>query len=348
MPVLNVMGRELSSFTALQKSLAQLGYRNGSVSIKLLFKVTDRALDEALVEIGDYFKTSESSAREIENDPTYPEEAISSQPINTSEISSTITATSTKQTESETMDTKVADVAQEVAPSPQAANHIATQAVFAPDGRETTVIAAPSGDTPRAALLPHNEDELQPTIAHLRSYQARLQRKSQNNRLPSYAEEEAVAEAQSAKLYSTAPINVKVCLPDQQKLIAKFLSNETGASLYDYVRSCVVASAQDFYLIYTTPNGPYTIPTAKKLIENPAFSRNMVVNFNWADNSYAKNYRGNVLKDELVSQAQEPKVEEPELVETEVAHQSVVALKNDEKGGKKMGGGVPKWLKLKK
>lgn len=40
MPVLNIMGRELSTFTDLQKSMAQLGISGGSSLIRLAFKKT--------------------------------------------------------------------------------------------------------------------------------------------------------------------------------------------------------------------------------------------------------------------------------------------------------------------
>jgi len=44
-PVLQVMGRELSSFTELQKSHVQLGFNSGSVLIKLNFRLSDMTLE---------------------------------------------------------------------------------------------------------------------------------------------------------------------------------------------------------------------------------------------------------------------------------------------------------------
>lgn len=56
-PVLHVMGRELSTFTDLQKSLGQLGLNSGSVLLRLSFRVTQTPLEEAMGEIEQYFKS---------------------------------------------------------------------------------------------------------------------------------------------------------------------------------------------------------------------------------------------------------------------------------------------------
>jgi tether containing UBX domain for GLUT4 len=62
MPVLNVMGRELSTFGDLQKTLAQLGLNGGNVLLRLNFKKTDQPLEKAMAEIGQYFKEEEAAA----------------------------------------------------------------------------------------------------------------------------------------------------------------------------------------------------------------------------------------------------------------------------------------------
>jgi tether containing UBX domain for GLUT4 len=58
-PVLNIMGRELSSFGDLQKTLAQLGLNSGSSLIRLSFRRTEQPLEEAMMQIGQYFKAVE-------------------------------------------------------------------------------------------------------------------------------------------------------------------------------------------------------------------------------------------------------------------------------------------------
>lgn len=54
-PCLNIMGRELGSFTDLQKTLAQLGFNNGSVLLRLTFKNEGQAMEEAMALISSYF-----------------------------------------------------------------------------------------------------------------------------------------------------------------------------------------------------------------------------------------------------------------------------------------------------
>ena len=69
-PVVQVMGRELSAFTDLQKSLAQLGLNGGSVLLRLSFRPTQTPLEEAMAEMEEYFRsidTHESSGAHAES-----------------------------------------------------------------------------------------------------------------------------------------------------------------------------------------------------------------------------------------------------------------------------------------
>ncbi|KAL1304895.1 hypothetical protein AAFC00_003813 [Neodothiora populina] len=61
-PCLNIMGRELSSFTDLQKTLAQLGYNSGSVLVRLTFKQDGTAMEEAMAQISQYFQAAQPGA----------------------------------------------------------------------------------------------------------------------------------------------------------------------------------------------------------------------------------------------------------------------------------------------
>src|SRR3989440_9916428 len=63
-PVLQVMGRELSSFTDLQRSLSQLGFNSGNVLIKLSFRTSETPLEEAMGQIEENFKEAEISTIE--------------------------------------------------------------------------------------------------------------------------------------------------------------------------------------------------------------------------------------------------------------------------------------------
>ncbi|KAI4131652.1 MAG: hypothetical protein LQ347_002880, partial [Umbilicaria vellea] len=58
-PVVQIIGRELSSFMDLQKTLAQLGFNSGSVLLRLSFRLSETPLEEAMGEIDQYFKSVE-------------------------------------------------------------------------------------------------------------------------------------------------------------------------------------------------------------------------------------------------------------------------------------------------
>ncbi|KAF2456721.1 GLUT4 regulating protein TUG-domain-containing protein [Lineolata rhizophorae] len=65
MPVVNVMGRELASFVDLQKNLSQLGFHGGNVLLRLSFRNSGRPLEEAMMEITMYFKSTEEDAAKL-------------------------------------------------------------------------------------------------------------------------------------------------------------------------------------------------------------------------------------------------------------------------------------------
>ncbi|KAL9618401.1 MAG: hypothetical protein Q9160_006909 [Pyrenula sp. 1 TL-2023] len=58
-PVLQVVGRTLSSFTDLQKTLGQLGFNDGSVMMRLSFSTTDTPMEEAIRQQQQYFTASQ-------------------------------------------------------------------------------------------------------------------------------------------------------------------------------------------------------------------------------------------------------------------------------------------------
>ncbi|OAQ96609.1 hypothetical protein LLEC1_03709 [Akanthomyces lecanii] len=54
-PILNIMGRDYTTFEDFQKTLAQLGHNSGSVLVRLTFKTTDQTLFEAMERISQLF-----------------------------------------------------------------------------------------------------------------------------------------------------------------------------------------------------------------------------------------------------------------------------------------------------
>jgi tether containing UBX domain for GLUT4 len=80
-PVLQILEREVSSFTDLQKTLAQLGFNSGNVLIRLSFRRTEEPIEEAMAKIGEFFKSSEDEAPSVQDKNTAPSAAPAAAPI---------------------------------------------------------------------------------------------------------------------------------------------------------------------------------------------------------------------------------------------------------------------------
>ncbi|BCR92006.1 putative UBX domain protein [Aspergillus chevalieri] len=358
-PVLQVLGREMSTFTDLQKSLAQLGFNSGNVLLRLSFRRTEEPLEVAMVKIQDYFKaveddmaatttaatatqdqlapaqaTSDEQPTGIEpsGEPPQPSPAVSEQP---SHITPPLPATST-----------------EPAANPMAAS------------RPITVFSPPTSSTPQSAQFTYNDNDYVPSVEHAQAHQRRLNETSRPQRLPTDAEIAAKESAEAERLASVKEIDVKVRLPDQSQVVAKFGQSDTGKSLYDFVRSCLAEQfVREKFLLAVFPTAGGLGPGAGKKLQNvvPDSERslliknlNMVgrvlVSFSW-DPSVPSAVRGNktsLLKPELQGQAQQLKVEQPAAVPDEPAGGSRVEgteQRQNEKPARKPGT-LPKWLKL--
>jgi tether containing UBX domain for GLUT4 len=352
-PVLNIMGRELSSFTDLQKTLAQLGLNSGSSLIRLGFKRTETPLEEAMVEIGEYFKSIEepkepgvaSEVADLSSSGNEGESVLDSIPgeSNPGSLSAM------------DVDTPVITTGDEIAPeksSPVAANEApaAEEVVVGPNQRPIHVFAAPSSETPKAAQTPFNESDYEPTVAHAKLHQSRLLSRSHNVRLLSDAEEAAKAEEKAAKQSSVKEVSIKVRFPDQLTIVSSFTILDTGSTLYEFVNGVIVAEDQPFTLVWTSPKGPLTVPKdSKRLIADLGFGGRMLVNFNWAEGANSNARSGTTLKLQYAGKAKEIQVQEIVNAREEATTGSSKTEdkgKATEGGEKKKTGGVPKWLKL--
>lgn len=356
MPNLNIMGRELSAFGDLQKTLAQLGFNGGSTLIRLDFKKTDQPLEEAMAEIGQYFKDAaptESSAtnadftsgEEVETIPNAIARLPSAEPTSeeppTTEDVEMLIREATKESST--------DSTASVTPTKQPAPENPEEAV-GPDQRPIAVYSAPSSHTPKAALQPHNDSDYEPTIAHAKLHQSRLQNSSQNKRLLSDAETEQLERDKAAKLSAAKEVSIKIRFPDQSSIVSPFKADETGAHLYKYVTDVIVAEGQPFKLVWTN-KGPQTVPRddKKKLIKDLGFEGRMLVNFVWETGAIDAARKGPVLKPQFAQSAKEFAVVEPPAEEEEKEDRPPALDKGKEKetasGGGKSKGGLPKWFK---
>ncbi|KAF3389556.1 Tether containing UBX domain for GLUT4 [Penicillium rolfsii] len=351
-PVLQILGRELSSFTDLQKTLAQLGFNSGNVLMRLSFRRTEEPMEEAMAKIAEYFTSSE-------------DEMPAAKPGQTS---SSPTAEETlgglqEQTAILTPSEAVGEHGALGATGHELKDSASEQATpTSTAGRAVTVFSPPTRDTPSSAQITHNEEDYIPSIEHAKAHQRLLNEASRNKRLLTDAEIAAKAAAEEARLAEVREVDVKVRFPDQSQVVAKFGPQDSGLTLYEFVRSCLAPpfSTEKFNLtVFSSPTAVRAahakkIPESAQslLIKDLGLAGRVLVNLSWTDISTATEHRSNILRPELRSQAQELKVEQPsELEEEPATSASVKAEPSGAHGGSKPGGPrkpgtMPKWLKL--
>ncbi|KAJ5963622.1 uncharacterized protein N7479_003498 [Penicillium vulpinum] len=345
-PVLQIMERELSTFTDLQKTLAQLGFNSGNILIRLSFRRTEEPIEEAMTKIGEFFKDEAPSAQDKNAVPSAaPTDSTSKEPAQ--ELSSTL------QPEPSSVTTE----SDEVVPPPSLSEPATSTA---DSSRTVTVFSPPSEDTPSSAKLDYNESDYVPSIEHAKLHQRLLNESSRPKRLPTDAEIAAKAEAEAAKRAAIREVDVKIRFPDQSQVVAKFGVSDTGQSLYEFARGCLASpfASESFILtVHGVSRSNYTtaIPSSdkKRLIKDLGLAGRVLVNFSWADNaaSFVHARRAEILRPELRSQAQQLKVEQPpELKEEDVPGPSQPGPSSSQGGDKPSGarksGTMPKWLKL--
>lgn len=367
MPCVNIVGRECSTFGDLQKTLQQLGINNGTALIRLSFRKTEQPLEEAIAEIGEYFKEEEAQeGTGNENSVTAPApvnsitEAVANLP--TAEASSSKATAGAIQTQD-----AMEGVSQNLTPNPESGvdeaslpTTLSSQPTPAPSAEEPLfelnqrrieVYLPPSSDTPKAALAPHNEMDYEPTVGHLQSAQGRLQHSTQNKRLPSDAEIERQEEERAAKISSVKELRIKIRLADQSLAIATLYTTDNGATLYDLVKSAITAEDQPFKLVWTDNKGRRVVPQDEKvkLVKDLGFSERMLVNFHWEDSVNAAVRKAPTLKPEILKKAKALQVPEVTTTSTEAAGNGSSVNKAESKAGENQSSGkgkgkVPSWL----
>ncbi|KAJ5176238.1 uncharacterized protein N7482_002115 [Penicillium canariense] len=353
-PVLQILERELSSFTDLQKSLAQLGFNSGNVLIRLSFRRTEEPLDIAMTKIGEYFKSAED-----ELPAAHPNRASTASTAEETTSAPDEQAAASKQSEVPGEQAVSAATGQENSLPGSAPEQPASTST---SGRPITVFSPPTNDTPSSAQLSYNEEDYVPSVEHAKAHQRLLNQSSRNKRLPTDAEIAAKVAAEKKRLSEIREVDVKVRFPDQSQVVAKFGPMDSGLSLYRFVRSCLAPpfAAEQFTLnVFSNPTTARTahanaIPESDQslLIKDLGLAGRVLVNFSWAGASVGSQHRADILHPGLRSQAQELKVEQPrESVQEPSASTSAEAgPSGDREGGKPGGarksGAMPKWLKL--
>ncbi|EJP63023.1 Tether containing UBX domain for GLUT4 [Beauveria bassiana] len=339
-PILNIMGRDYTTFQDFQKTLAQLGHNSGSVLIRLTFKTTDQTLFEAMEQIGQFFKETREEPSDPAAQPETPATAQEAQPAPVPVPVPDTTMTGAPPAAQETP---------EIVPT--AAPVSESKDPFEP----VSVYLAPSNSTPAAALAPAEESDFTPTIAHAKLHQSKLQQKARNKRLLSDKELEEQAADQQARVASIKSVLVKVRFPDNTSSDWQIDHTATGAFLHSAVRHVMADPTLPFHLVLPGSSGKNVIKDdagpKHTLIAGYKLQGRVLVNLVWNDEVPPAKRKLPFLAANVAKQGQEIKV--PEMPKYE-AEEPVPAPKKDESAEGKKGSGdgkgskVPKWLKLGK
>lgn len=340
MPVIHVMPsqREHASFVQLQKTLAQLGFDNGSALLKLSFKNSGTPLEEAMAEISQYFKRTEEPAPEtaaacgahagsvgqMESAPepgrgvleaTKTVAGLDSQndPPEPIDIEPTPTPTQPSSTPSGPTNGKEIAASSTLQPaSPE--TPMSDSTVVGSSNHRINILLPPSSSTPQAARTAHNDADYIPTIEHAKLHQASLQNRGRNTRLLSdkeLAEEEATRESKLAE-QAEKGTTVRIRLPDQSQIEVAMSKLDTGKSLYELVRMMIRREGEKFQLRYTGPKGQQVSITdeTQRLIQDLKFGPKELVTFAWDENASFEARKAPTLKDEWVQKGQKLEVRE--------------------------------------
>ncbi|KAA6415677.1 MAG: hypothetical protein FRX48_00395 [Lasallia pustulata] len=331
-PVLQVMGRELSSFTDLQKTLAQLGFNSGSVLLRLSFKTSETPLEEAMGEIDQYFKSVEGeqagssrgahagSAAQAESMPEASQPALpkdDSPPHSPPEPSSLPSSSTTPHNPSTPPKSKAPPLL--------------------PLNLSPSLPALPTHPPP-----PHLPDYI-PTLDHAKQHQSLLSASSRNKRLATDAELLAQQTAQARKRAEIKDVEIKIRFPDQTQVVSRFSNADAASDLYGFVQGLLEHPDEPFSLSFAGPGGMRGVPKGETvgLIRELGMVGRVLVNFNWEEGASMGARAGCAVKEEWRREAREIEVRE---VEWEVGEAEGGGEEGGGEGGE--GGGVPRWLKL--
>lgn len=353
-PVLSIMGRELSSFTDLQKTLSQLGFNSGSVLVKLTYKTSETPLEEAMAQIQTYFDEVEGVQKEKTTELRKESEQESRVTSQSMREEPPVTSRSVQPEWLE--DDQMQDV-QPTTASDNTSNQPAQSADLAElqptvSDRPVSVYRPPTASGP--PVITHNDSDYTPTVEHAQIHQKLLQQESRNKRLPTDAELAAQQQEKEEELRKIDNVEIKIRFPDQSAVSAKFTQQDTAATLYTFVRDSLLSKFRTEQFVLRNPgvrdkDGGLIKDNDKKLILNLGLKARVLVVFSW-DESASPLARATkvVLREDLRQQAKEyvaPTL--PDAIDGPEEKGKVVDIggaKKDDGGGSAKGK-MPKWLK---
>lgn len=343
MPVVNIMGRELSTFVDLQKTLAQLGFNSGSCLIRLNYKDSGEAMSEAMEKITEYFKSIEPPA------PTSTTDTHGAHGRDVGEAQSSISANGADQldniagervkSDDQTTESTINEPDVSVPSAPTTPGGDSPM----PDFNDTTASTSQPPQTSRAATEPpstsisifapptlttshtiaestYSENDYLPTLDHAQLHQARLAASSQNRKLLSDAELAAAEQARKAKLGTIKDVLVRIRFPDQSMAQRSFGQDATVADVYSMCRQVMQAEGESFGVKVPSGargGGMATLTEAgdggqKKLIKDLLWQGRVMVTIVWGENVSQETRSQPCLKQEYRAVAEEIKIPQAE------------------------------------
>ncbi|KAL8873741.1 MAG: hypothetical protein Q9174_000827 [Haloplaca sp. 1 TL-2023] len=330
-PVFGVLGRELTSFTDLQKTLAQLGYNDGSVLLRLKFRVSETPLEEAMEQIERYFKSTQSDEAS-DSCPTGKSTDVPlsdiREPMSSGQGDNNRTPPEPASLGGKETACKGTLESEQTSPRPES-QQPTTDIILGPGQRPVTVLRPSSSSTPRAAQQAFNEGDYEPTIAHAKLHQARLQSSGRNQSLLSDKELADRSTAKAQRMADVKEISVRVRYPDGNMVNARFSNLETAQTLYDHAKGLLKDELEE-----------------ESFLLHLGFLGNTLVNLSWEDPSKPLTQIRPVIKSSILEVSKE--IEVPELPEVNTPEEPIKdpspgkQRDNGKSGGKEA---MPKWLK---
>lgn len=351
-PVLNIMGREFTSFVDLQKTLSQLGYNSGSVLMRLTYRRTDQTLFEAMEEIGRLFQDNEfGNGAADSSEASKAESASVDAPVAEETALGDITADGHPSPETEALAT---------IPSQPAVGQNQNEGPtdLDPEGSKETdpykpvnVFLAPSSTVPAATLASVSESDFTPSIAHAQLHQTRLQENSRNKRLLSDKEIGEKAAAEEAKVAAVKSVLIKVRFPDNTSSDWEIGPSTTGSFLYEAVRHVMANKNESFRLVLpgTKEVIKDTESSKNRLVRDYKLSGRVLINLVWEDSVKAEVRRQPFLQATVAQTAQDIRVPDiPQVKDDDDETSLSTSQPKEEKKGDGVAKKLPKWFKMGK
>ena len=328
MPVVNVLGRDLASFTDLQKTLGQLGLNSGSALLRLSYRPTEQPLEEAMTTISQYFQavgesksttgTSQGGPQaesrfELDSGTLVPPDKLARQPSPDDDSARTTPSINDELTSVYSPDGPPEPMSALSSPNPVATPVSQVPTETPTSQSKITIFRPPSSSTPLAASAsPYNEADYIPTIAHAMSHQSRLGSESRNRRLPSDKELEAQEEARTSALMEIKEIVVALRFPDQSRAQKPFGTDATAADLYTTCRELMERKNDEDFGLKTV--GQRGVPillreNGSRLIGDLGWRGKVLVTVVWGESVGVEARKAASLKEEYREQARELRVE---------------------------------------